>query len=610
MYSGRLKPLRRRNQSPDEHKAKVGRFWTVGESWARLRRAEIVETLIIDIGLCIISAWVLAVAFQILRQPLLLAYLVAGFLIGPHGFRWVIDHHSIDTIASVGLILLLFLIGLEIDLKKMISAGRRITLTGLCQIAGCLALGWVFFKLTGLANSWLEGLYLGVAAALSSTVIIIKVLHDKHEIETLAGRITVGILVLQDLFAILFLAVQSGLTHPSLGALALALGKVILVVAVGLSVSRFVLPPVFHTVAHVPELILVGALAWCFALSGLADLLGLSREMGALIAGVALSTFPYALDVTSKVTSLRDFFLTLFFVGLGMSIPVPTISLVLWIIAWSVFVVVSRLLTVFPPLYLMRQGHRVSLLPAINLCQISELSLVLLALGKALGDVSERSFSVVALAFAFLAVNSTYAVFANDAILRRISPWLTRFGLPDLPAGPPGSGPDVGGKRIFLLGFSWTASSFLEAISRRQPELVSSLAVVDFNPQVIESLRRRGVHVLYGDVSQTEVLVHAGIGRARLIICSLPNSVLKGTNNLKLLTQLRALAPEARIIVHAERLDDASRLYETGADYVLTPRILEADELLDAIEAGEKDLLAQKRQLHQGSLSERNEIVP
>jgi Kef-type K+ transport system membrane component KefB len=567
------------------------------------------QDLIIDIAVCIIAAWVVGVAFQAVRQPLLLAYLVAGFAIGPNGFRWVTDSHSIETIASIGLILLLFMIGLEIDLKKMVSSGRIILLTAVCQIVGCLLLGLIFFKLVGLANSWLEALYLGVAAALSSTVIIVKVLYEKRELETLAGRITLGVLVLQDLCAILFLAVQPNLNNPHVGALLVALGKVVLLISIGLLVSRFVLPPIFKSVSRIPELVLVGALAWCFALAGLAHLLHLSREMGALVAGVAISTFPYTPDVASKVTTLRDFFVTLFFVGLGMAIPAPTWALLMWMLVFSAFLVGSRLVTVFTPLYCMRQGHRISLLPAINLCQLSELSLVLLAMGRASGDVSNHSMAVIAFAFAFLAVDSTYAVFNNDAILRKTSPWLTKVSLPDVPPET-GIARDEKPKRIFLLGFSWSASSLLEIIAQTKPALLPDLAVVDFNPQVYERLRKRGVHAIYGDISQAEVLHHAGIENAEVILCSLPNSLFKGSNNLRLLKHLRQCNSRARIIVHAERLTDVPHLYEAGANYVLTPRLLEATQMVDLISAAEKNLLDEKRKVHQESLVDRNEVLP
>jgi len=566
--------------------------------------------LVTDIAICIIAAWVVAVICQVARQPLLLAYLVAGFAIGPRGFRWVTDAHSIDTISGIGLVLLLFMIGLEIDLKKMLNAGKVITLTALSQIVGCVALGWMYFGLVGPGQGWLEAFYLAVAAAMSSTVIIVKILYDKREMETLAGRITLGVLVLQDIAIILFLAIQPNLKNPAVGLLALALGKVLLLVAVAYIAGRFLLPPVFKLVARLPELVLVGALAWCFAMAGFAGELGLSREMGALVAGMMISTFPYTLDVVAKVTSIRDFFVTLFFVGLGMTIPMPTWNYLLWMIIFSMFVVVSRLLTVFPPLHLMRQGFRVSLLPAINLCQMSELSLVLLALGKTAGDVSANSIGIAAFAFAFLAVDSTYAIFQNDYLLRKTVPWLNRLGLLDL--DQPHVEAETSGKarRICILGFSWTASSLLEEITREKPALVDDILIVDFNPQVYDRLRRRGVHVVYGDIAQREVLHHAGVAHAEIVICSLPNMILKGASNQRLLRQLRELNPRAQIVVHAEKLSDIPALYADGANYVSVPRLLEASDLLKVIEAAEKNLLDEKRKAQAEQLEERNEIIP
>ncbi len=566
--------------------------------------------LVSDIAICIIAAWVVAVISQIARQPLLLAYLVAGFAIGPRGFRWVTDAHSIETISGIGLVLLLFMIGLEIDLRKMLNAGKVITVTALAQIIGCVLLGWLFFSLLGPTKTKLEALYLAVAAAMSSTVIIVKILYDKRELETLAGRITLGVLVVQDIATILFLAVQPNLKHPTAGVLAVALGNVVLLVAVAYVVSRFLLPPVFKFVARLPELVLVGALAWCFALAGFAGWLGLSREMGALIAGVMLSTFPYTLDVVAKVTSIRDFFVTLFFVALGMQTPVPTVNFLLWMIIVSMFIVASRLVTVFPPLYRMRQGFRVSLLPAINLCQMSELSLVLLSLGAKAGDVSETTTGIAAFAFAFLAVDSTYAILNNDFLLKKTVPWLRRLGFADLADEKTEAGVEEKARRICLLGFSWTASSLLEEITREKPALLKDILIVDFNPQVYERLRRRGVHVVYGDIAQRDVLHHAGVSHAEIIICSLPNMLLKGANNQKLLRQLRELNPHAQIVVHAELLSDIPALYADGANYVSAPRLLEATDLLKVLEAAEHNLLDEKRKEQSAQLLERSEVIP
>jgi len=565
--------------------------------------------LVADIAICIIAAWVVAVLSQVARQPLLLAYLVAGFAIGPNGFQWITDTQSIATISEIGLSLLLFMIGLEIDLKKMLSAGRVITVTAAAQIVGGVLFGWLVFDICGPAQNRLEALYLGVAAAMSSTVIIVKILYDKREMETLVGRITLGVLVLQDIATILFLAIQPTLKNPALGSLMHAFGNVILLLAVAFLASRYVLPPVFRAVARQPELVLVGALAWCLALAGFAGWLGLSAAMGALIAGVMVSTFPYTLDVVAKVTSIRDFFVTLFFVGLGMKIPMPTWSYLLWTIFFCLFLIGSRLVTVFPPLYFMRQGYRVSLLPAVNLCQMSELSLIVLALGRASGDVSDNIIGIAAFSFALLAVDSTYAIFKNNAILQKVTPWLNKMGFHDLevvPADDTGEKP----KRICLLGFSWTASSLLEKISRERPDLIPEIVVVDFNPNVYEKLRQRGLRVVYGDITQRDTLHHAGVSHAEVIICSLPNMVLKGADNLKMLRQLRELNPGAMITVHAELLSDIPILYAAGANYVTAPRLVEAADLLQTVEAAEKNLLDQKRREQENELNGRNEVIP
>lgn len=569
------------------------------------------EHLVSDIAVCIMVAWLLAITAQLLRQPLILAYLVAGFAIGPIGLGFIENESSIETISELGLILLLFMIGLEIDLKKMMSAGKSILLTSVVQIIGCCGLGIWFFWEIGfpLRKGHLDAVYLAVAAALSSTVIIIKILYERREIDTLAGRITIGVLVIQDLFAILFLAIQPELKEPSALLAFRSLGKVVILVAVAFVASRYVLPSLFRAVARLPELVLVGALSWCFLVSGLANALGLSREMGALIAGVAISTFPYTLDVTAKVTTLRDFFVTLFFVALGMKIPKPTLPFLQWAGMVALFVVVSRLITVFPTLYSMKQGHRASLLPAINLSQISELSLVILALGLQAGDISSRTIGVAAYAFAFLAILSSYGMANSEALLKTGSRLLKKFGLKDLDdTGPAFEA--VGSPKIFLLGFSWTASSLLEEVGRHSPELLTELAVVDFNPQVHHELRRRGVNAIYGDISQRETLAHAGVGQAEMIICTLPNTVLKGSNNLRLLQQLREISPKAHIIVHADLFADVPRLYEAGASYVSVPRLIEATDLRAVIEAVRDGLIDEKVSQSKCELKDRREVIP
>ncbi|HAP46137.1 MAG TPA: hypothetical protein DCR30_02140, partial [Afipia sp.] len=390
--------------------------------------------LIRDITFSILFAWVLGLAGHFFRQPLILAYLVAGFVIGPYGMGWVKSQESISTISELGLIFMLFMIGLEIDLKKIIRAGRVILFAAGGQLIGACVLGVAFFLAIGLSlgAGKFDALYLTVACALSSTVIIVKVLYEKRELDTLPGRITLGVLVLQDIFAILFLAVQPSLADLQISIVLLSIGRVGLLVATAMILSRFVLPKIFHQIARSPELVMLGALAWCFLIGEVAERLHLSREMGSLVAGVSLSTFPYALDVTAKVTTLRDFFITLFFVALGMTIPIPNSSTIWLALVIAAFTVVSRILTTFLPLYFMKQGLRASLLPALNLAQISEFSLVIIQTGIVAGHITAQTSSAASFAFVILAVLSTFVIMRSDPITRWAIGALKRIGFRDL----------------------------------------------------------------------------------------------------------------------------------------------------------------------------------
>jgi Kef-type K+ transport system membrane component KefB len=572
--------------------------------------------LVGDITLCILLAWGLGLAAHFTRQPLILAYLVAGFFIGPYGMGWVRSQESIQIISELGLIFMLFMIGLEIDLKKIVRAGRVILFAAGGQLIGGCLLGVLFFMALGLSmgGGGFDALYLCIACALSSTVIIVKVLYEKRELDTLPGRITLGVLVLQDIFAILFLAVQPSLADLQVSVILLSIFRVMALVVTALALSRYVLPPLFHQVARRPELILLGALAWCFLIGEIAERLHLSREMGSLVAGVSLSTFPYALDVTAKVTTLRDFFITLFFVALGMTIPIPDGSVIGLALIIAAFTVASRVVTTFVPLYFLNQGLRASLLPAINLAQISEFSLVVIQTGVVAGHIKTGTANAASFAFVVLAVLSTFAIGRSDQITRASIRLLKRAGVRDLDhrhAGHDEAGDGHGeGRRILILGFFRAASALLSEIERQNPDLKDQIGVVDFNPVVFQNLARRGVHVTYGDISNVDTLVHAGVGKAEIIILSVPDSLLKGATNEKLVRHVRSLNQTAKIISTADLLADVDDHYAAGADYVVVTRLSDAHELFTVIEAVDAGLLDDKRAEIDTRLRERREVLP
>jgi Kef-type K+ transport system membrane component KefB len=546
---------------------------------------------------------------------LILAYLIAGFFIGPFCMKWVKSEESISVISELGLIFMLFMIGLEIDLKKIVRAGKVILFAAGGQLIGGVLFGLLFFVGIGLSmgNGHFDALYLCVACALSSTVIIVKVLYEKRELDTLPGRITLGVLVLQDIFAILFLAVQPSLDNLQISVVLLSIARVGVLVATALVLSRYVLPWLFHHIARRPELVLLGALAWCFLIGEVAERLHLSREMGSLVAGVSLSTFPYALDVTAKVTTLRDFFITLFFVALGMTIPVPSGSVISLALVIAVFTVVSRLVTTFLPLYLLKQGLRASLLPALNLAQISEFSLVVIQTGVAAKHISMQTANAASFAFVILAVVSTFVIARSDQITRAAIGPLKRLGLRDLDHGQDADHEGGGhgeARRIVILGFFRAASALLSEIEQQDKSLLGQISVVDFNPNVFRTLVQRGIHVVYGDISNVDTLTHAGVGKAEIIILSVPDSLLKGANNEKLVRHVRSLNPTAKIVATADLLADVDDQYKAGADYVTVTRISDARELYKVIQTADQGLLADMRAEMDASLRERKEVLP
>jgi Kef-type K+ transport system membrane component KefB len=571
--------------------------------------------LIGDITLSILFAWALGLLAHFSRQPLILAYLVAGFFIGPFGMGWVKSQESISVISELGLIFMLFMIGLEIDLKKIIRAGPVILIAAGGELLGGCLLGVLFFMAIGLSlgGGAFDALYLTVACALSSTVIIVKVLYEKRELDTLPGRITLGVLVLQDIFAILFLAVQPSLANLQVSVIVLSIARVGALVATALILSRYVLPRLFHQIARRPELLLLGALAWCFLIGEIAEKLHLSREMGSLVAGVSISTFPYALDVTAKVTTLRDFFITLFFVALGMTIPIPNGSVITLALIIAGFTVVSRIVTTFTPLYLMKQGLRASLLPAINLAQISEFSLVVIQTGITAGHIKTETANAASFAFVVLAVVSTFVMARSGEITKGLIGPLKKIGLRDLDHAHHAESHEGGHgetNRIVILGFFRAASALLDQIERQNEALLEQITVIDFNPNVFRTLGNRGIHVIYGDISNVDTLVHAGIGKAEIIILSVPDSLLVGANNEKLVRHVRALNPSAKIVANADVLASVADLYAAGADYVTVTRLTDAAELFAVIEATDAGLLEDKRAEMDARLADRKEVLP
>ncbi|HRY29123.1 MAG TPA: cation:proton antiporter [Elusimicrobiota bacterium] len=530
-------------------------------------------TLLTDIALGIIFAALAAHAIRLFRQPLILGYVLGGVLLGSHfGFGLVTNEQSIELISEIGLILLLFIIGLEINLRDLVKMGRSMFTLGIVQFAACVLLGLAFFRPMGhgLGDGNFDLLYLAVALALSSTLIVVKLLHDKFEIHTVSGRLTVGVLVLQDIWAIAFMAFQPNLLDPQLASIVKSLGLGAVLLLASFAASRHLLSRLFQSANKSPELVLITSMAWCFAVSGLAERAGLSKEMGALIAGMSIAAFPYGADVIAKVSGVRDFFVTLFFVSLGIKVPAPTWQVAGTSFLVAGFVVLTRLLSVVPTLYLLGSGLRNGLVTALNLSQISEFSLVILSLGAGYGHISDGLSSTVLSAMLMTSILATYIIKYNDALSRRLMRALAWAGVRERHGHREGSLPDPSTKKdIVLLGCFRAGKALLETIEERAPHLKERVLVVDYNEALKGDLESRGFQWAYGDLAHPETLQHLGIDRAAFIICSLSDTFLKGITNRRLMKHLRHMAPAARLIMSAEEKHEAEILRREGAQHVI-----------------------------------------
>ena len=539
------------------------------------------HNILSEIGIAILAATALGFIFQLCRQPVILGYLVAGALVGPEiGLKLVSDPANIEVISEIGLILLLFIIGLELNPASLLSSGKKLIYAGIGQFVFCFLIGLGFFVLLGhpLGAGRIDALYLSLFCALSSTAIVVKLLYDKFELDTLPGRISLGILIFQDLWAILILALQPNFMNPKAHLVALALGKAILLLAVGFLLSRYLLRWIFARIAKTPEMVVAMSIAWCAFMAGLGSWIGMSMEMGALIAGAAIASFPYGVHVTAKVLPLRDVFLTLFFLSIGMKIPFPDASTLTMAFIIVLFVIISRFITVYPILSLSGSGRRTSFITSLNLAQISEFSLVVAALGVSYGHIEQSLMSLIIYAMAMTSVLSSYCIKGNHRLYLIFDRFLSKWGLPSKETEEiTQEGNDH--HPIVLLGYHRGARALIEKMEETAPDLLKKIMVIDFNLEVLRELGERNVKGVFGDISSMDTLDHAHVAQAEIIFSTIPDMLLKKTSNLSLVKTCRTLAPNAVIVATADSTGQMEELKKNGADDVLLPYSLIGESL-------------------------------
>ncbi len=587
-------------------------------------------SLVHDIGISLLFAGVLAVIFNRLHIPSIAAFLVAGVLIGPLYFRQVTEPENIDTIAQLGFVLLLFMIGLEIDIRAILKSGRTTIVAGLLQYPLSVAFGFLLVKvlvLIGFAVPLLGGdyapIYIGIVMAGSSTLLVVKLFQDSFQLDTEPGRVALSLLIFQDIWAIIVIVLLPSLGAPQIVPILYTFLGIGILVAITVLLSRFIVPIAFTWISKVPELIVLGAVSWCFgvvflglnldifteSLMGFSMHMSVGSGMSALVAGAAIANLPYSTEIVTKVGVVKDFFVTLFFVGLGISIPAPSLAVIALAVILAIAAMAARQFIFFPLLYWLGCDQRTSEVAAIRLAQISEFGLVIAFLGIQQGHIGTELTGAIIIAFVLTAL-ATSPLFNNAyALHHRMKRLLAACGFKEPEEAAEAESEEFA---IALLGLHRDGSSFLHELLANRPELIDKTLVIDYNVRLHEKIRALGAHVEYGDISNSETLLHAGIDKAKIVFCTISDDLLRGTTTAKLVREVRKMSPNAVIIANAVDTKAARGVYEAGADFVYSPRVEVAkalSEVLGEALAGTLEEYRARQVEEMGELGERREVI-
>ncbi len=519
-----------------------------------------------EIGILLGLAAAAGALAQWLRQPLIVAFIAVGIFAGPSFVGLLQSGNEVDLLARLGIALLLFVVGLKLDLHIIRTVGPVALASGLGQVIFTSVIGYVLGLLLGLDH--IAAIYVAVALTFSSTIIIVKLLSDKREVDSLHGRIAIGFLIVQDIVVVLVMialtAFGSAEANRSFGqeALWIVAKGVAMLVSVAL-LMRYVLPHLTQRLARTPELLVLFAIAWAVLGAMVGDALGFSKEVGAFLAGVSIASTAFREQIAARLVSLRDFLLLFFFVELGASLDLGTLG-AQWFSAmvFSLFVLIGNPLIVMAIMGYMGYRKRTGFLAGLTVAQISEFSLILAGLGLSLGHLDRETVGLVTLVGLVTISASTYLILYSHPIYERLAPWLGVFerkvAFREQRATPSQLEPDV---LLFGIG------RFGKALAENLRSGGCRLLVIDFDPEAIRSQKLEGFAVQYGDASDPEFIAALPIQKANCVVCTIRDVDIGQT----LVQSLRQLGFVGKIAVAAEAQSDVERLTQLGVDRVFVP---------------------------------------
>jgi len=525
--------------------------------------------VIFEIGIIIILATILAFIVKLARQPLIPAYIITGILIGPLVFGIIQDQSLIIALSEIGVAFLIFTAGLEIKFKKLGEVGKTVIIAGILQIFFLFILTYLISSGLGFSNQSL--FYIGLVVAFSSTMIVVKVLNDKREIDSLHGRIIIGILLIQDIAAIIALTVIS--SDLSVANISLFITKAGIFAIAAFMLSK-ISSPIFKASAEDSDMLLLCAISFLFIFVLGSYAAGLSLIVGAFFAGVSLANSEYKTEIQGRIGPLREFFSVIFFVSLGMQLRLITKEFVLlFFVLFFLVIIIKPIITMFI-IRLLGYKKSTSFLTGNALAQTSEFSLIIATLGFNLGYINEGLFSTLIL-LTIATMSMTIYLIRHEKALTKWLDWplnlLNNFHTKNESL----EYHEIDGKKIIIFGCHRMGSLFVKEFNKNK----KGIFVVDYNPEIIKYLIEKKVPCMYGDFANEEVFNKAEIKKAEIIISTIPDM----DDNVMLVKKVRRLNKEALIFIVAERISEALKLYKIGVDYVILPQVIGGQKVSELI---------------------------
>ena len=555
-----------------------------------------VNGILLDIAIMISIATAGAYLLGMLRQPLIPAYIITGLLIGPYGLGLVTDTEIIKLFAEIGIAFLLFVVGLELDFSRLKTIGFVSSVGGSIITVSSFAIGILIALQLGFSS--IESAYIALVVAFSSTLVVIKLLSDNREIDTLHGRIMVGILLVQDVFAIIAMSILSSLETFTPVLLLVAMLKGVGLIFAAILASKYIFPSVFKFPAKSKELLFLCSITVCFLAALLSVQLGFSIAIGGFVAGLALANLPYNFQIISRVTPLRDFFATLFFVSLGAELVLPSVrSVIIPVLVLLGFIIIVRpILTVILTNFF-GYATKVSFLLSVSMTQVSEFALIIVAQGMILGHVSQNIFTITVLLALITMTTSSYFIRFDNQLYKLLSYPLKIFDRIGKERHI-GYNPEKEKYNAILIGCDRLGYSILKALHKINKKTL----VVDYNPDILRRLINEKVPSMYGDIGDIDIIERLNIKSVEMVVATFPQI----DANMFLLKKIREKNKKAMIILTANKVDEALNLYDEGADYVILPHFLGGERvsfLLQDVSVDIKKLLEAKirhiKELHE-----------